>query len=48
MASYAIQGAYHKTRGYSPGEPIFGRDMFIPVPISIDWESIKERNQKAI
>ena len=48
MASYAIRCAFHKTHGYSPGQLVFGRDMFMPIEATIDWNSIKERKQKAI
>ena len=48
MASYAIRCAFHTTHGHSPGELVFGRDMFMPVPVSIDWNQIKEQKQKAI
>ena len=47
IASYTIPYAYHKIYGHSPGELIFGCAMFMPVSISIDWESIKERKQKS-
>ena len=42
IVSYAIQCAFHTTHGYSPGELVFGRDMFMPVPVSINWNQIKE------
>ena len=42
MATYAIRCAYHKTHGYSPGQLVFGRDMFMPIETTIDWDSIKE------
>ena len=48
MASYAIHCAFHKTQGHSQGQLVFGCDMFMPVPVSIDWEPTRERKQKAI
>ena len=48
MASYAIQCGFHKTHGYSSGQLVFGRDMFMLVHIVIDWDSIRESQQKAI
>ena len=48
MALYPIQCTFHKTQECSPGQLVFGCDMFMPVLTSIDWESIKERKQKAI
>ena len=48
MASYAIRCAFRKTHGYSLGQLEYGRDMFMPIEATIDWNSIKERKQKAI
>ena len=48
MASYAIRCTFHKTHGYSPGQLVFGRDMFMPIETTIDWNSIKQRKQEAI
>ena len=44
----AIRSAFHATRGYSPTQLVFRIDMFMPVSTNIDWDSIKERKQKAI
>jgi len=46
--SYAIRGAYHQTHGHSPAQLVFGRDMYLPIPAEIDWESIKRRKQDKI
>ena len=48
MASYATCSAFHKTHGHSPGQLVFGRDMFMPIDVPIDWTEIKERKQTAI
>ena len=48
MALYAIQCAFHKTHGYSPGQLVFGHDMFMPIGATVDLNSINERKQKAI
>ena len=42
MALCAIRCEFHKTHGYSLGQLIFGRDMFMPIKATIDWNSIKE------
>ena len=47
-ASYAIRSAFHATHGYSPAQLVFGRDMFMPVEANVDWDSIKQRKQRAI
>ena len=35
ITSYAIRCAIHKTHGYSPGQLVFGRDMFMPIETTI-------------
>ena len=47
MASYAIRCIFHTTHRHSPGELEFGRGIFMSVPVSIDWNQIKEQKQKA-
>ena len=46
--SYAIRSAFHQSHGHSPAQLVFGRDMFLPVPATIDWNSLKERKQERI
>ena len=41
--SYAIQCAFHKTHGHSPGVLVFIHDIFIPVLIS--YQSLLIGNQ---
>ena len=36
MASYAIRSVFHKTHEHSPGQLVFGRDMFMPINVPID------------
>ena len=47
-AAYAIRCGFHASHGHSPGELVFGRDMFMPVSSRIDWDAIRERKRKAI
>ena len=47
-AAYAIRCGFHATHGHSPGELVFGRNMFLPVETPVDWEAVKERKQKSI
>ena len=35
--AYAICCAYHRTHGNSPGQLVFGQDMFLPVDRKINW-----------
>ena len=46
--AYAIRCAYHRTHGNSPGQLVFGRDMFLPVDRKINWDKITERKQQMI
>jgi len=48
QAAYAIRSGFHATHGYSPGELVFGRNMFLPVDTTVDWEKVKDRKQRAI
>ena len=45
MASYAISSVFHKTHGHTPGQLVFGRDMFMPIDVSINWTAIRERKK---
>ena len=47
-AAYAIWCVFHATHGQSPGELVFGRDVFMPISKNIDWNAIKDKKQKAI
>ena len=42
-ASYAIRSSYHQTHGYSPARLAFRRDMFSPVSVNVDCNSINEK-----
>ena len=48
QAAYAIRCGFHATHGRSPGELVFGRNMFLPVESPVDWEELKDRKQRAI
>ena len=37
---YEIHYAYHQTHGHSPGQLVYGPDMFLPVDHKIDWEKM--------
>ena len=43
--SYAIRSSYHQSHGHSPAQLVYGRDMFSPVSVDIDWNAIKENKQ---
>ena len=46
--SYAIRSSYHQTHGHSPAQLVYGRDMFSPVSVDVDWNTINEKKQLSI
>ena len=46
--SYVIRSLYHQTHGHSPDQLFFGRDMFFPVSVNVDWNAINENKQLKI
>ena len=46
--AYAIYYAYHYTHQNSPGQLVYGRDMFLPVDRKINWEELITRKQQTI
>lgn len=47
-AQYAVRTAVHSTFKVSPGTIVFGRDMFLPVPMLTDFELLRTRRQALI
>ena len=47
-AAFSIRAAYHSTHGFSPCQMVFGRDMFLPVNVEVDWNAVKQRKQQQI
>ena len=46
--SYAIRSSYHQSHGHSSAQLVFGRDMFSPVSVDVDWNAIRENKQMRI
>ena len=44
----ATRSTFLATQGATPAQMVFGRDMVLPVDISIDWDEITRRKQKRI
>ena len=40
--SYTIRSSYHQSDGHSPAQLVFGRDMFSPVLVYVNWNAIRE------
>jgi len=43
--AYAIRFAYHQTHGHSPGQLVYGQNMFSPVESNIEGNKIIYRKQ---
>ena len=41
--SYVIRSSYHQTHGHSPAQLVFGKDMFSPVTVNVDCNSINKK-----
>ena len=48
VVSYAIRSSYHQTHGHSPAQLVYGRNMFSPVSVDVDWNAIREKKQLKI
>ena len=46
--SYTIRSSYNQTHVHSPAQLVFGRDMFSPVSVDVDWNAINEKKQLSI
>jgi len=47
-AQYALRTATHRAFNTSPGALVFGRDMLLPIPMLIDWATLRARRQAII
>jgi len=44
-ATLGLRATVHTTLTVSPGAAVFGRDMLINIPVSVDWEMIRQRRR---
>jgi hypothetical protein len=44
----AMQAGVHSTLGSSPGNLVFDRDMFLNIPLIVDWHVITQRREHLI
>jgi len=44
-ATLGLRATVHTTLAVSPGAAVFGRDMLINSPVSVDWEMIRQRRR---
>ena len=47
-ATYAMRSTVHTTLGSSPGSLVFGRDIFLNIPLVADWHMITKRREQVI
>ena len=47
-AQYALRTCVHTILGSTPGALTFGRDMFLNVPLQVDWKRISSRHEQTV
>ncbi len=45
---HTMQAGVHSTLGSSPGNLVFNRDMFLNIPLIVDWHAITQRREHLI
>ncbi len=48
IAMHAMRAGVHTTLGSSPGNLVFNRDMFLNIPLIVDWHTITQRREHLI
>jgi hypothetical protein len=48
IAMHAMQAGVHSTLGSSPGNLVFNRDLFLNIPLIVDWHAITQRREHLI
>ena len=44
-ATLGLRATVHTTLAVSPGAAIFGRDMLLNLPVTVDWEMLRQRRR---
>ncbi len=47
-ATYAMHSSIHTTLRGSPGSLVFNRDMFLNIPLILDWHAITQKFEHLI
>ena len=47
-AAFVVLFTYHKIKGKSPGQIVFGQDMILPIDHVSNWRYIRQRKQAEI
>jgi hypothetical protein len=45
---HAMQAGVHSTLGSSPGNLVFNRDMFLIIPLIVDWHAVTQKREHLI
>ncbi len=45
IAMHSMRAGVHSTLGSSPGNFVFNRDMFLNIPLIVDWHAITQRRE---
>jgi hypothetical protein len=48
IAMHAMRAEVHTTLGSSPGNLVFNRDVFLNIPLIVDWHAITQRREHLI
>ena len=44
-AAFGLRATVHTTMTVSPGAAVFGRDMLMNIPVTVDWEMVRQRRR---
>ena len=48
MAMHAMRSTVHTTLDSAPGSLVFGRDVFLNIPLVADWQTIHKNRKQSI
>ncbi len=48
IATHTMHTGIHTTLGSSPGDLVFNRDMFLNIPLIVDWHAITQKREHLI
>jgi hypothetical protein len=48
IAMHTMRAGVHSTFGSSPGNLVFNRDIFLIIPLIVDWHTITQRREHLI
>jgi hypothetical protein len=48
IATHAMRTSIHTTLGSSPGSLFFNRDMFLNIPVIVDWHTITQKHEHLV